>query len=197
MANRLQTIASFDALPQAQIARDALIRAGIQAVLTDQETVSLFWHLSNAIGGIKVQVLEENAERAVAILEESLGPAEDVDPDELAEEAEAAAREEEEGASPSPQLVAPSFAGNTAVVAPQASCSRDDYARRAFFMAWLGLAFPPVWVFVLYFFLNAAFGQGELSRRGRYQLCVMGALMVFASIAFWLILRAVANVARP
>lgn len=62
------TIATFDTAPKAELAKNALADAGIHATLTDGEIVAMEWMLSNAIGGIKVQVPEEDVERAALIL---------------------------------------------------------------------------------------------------------------------------------
>ncbi len=94
MAGKLVTIATFDLAGQAHIAKNALEAVGIKSVLADEQTVAMDWLLSNAIGGIKVQVLEEDAERAVAALEESLGSDEPVDEEMMAAEAEAAEKED-------------------------------------------------------------------------------------------------------
>src|SRR5436309_3053264 len=101
MGTRLVTIATFDQAAQARLAQNALREAGIQAAVSDESLIAMDWLLSNAVGGVKVQVREEDAEKAVGVLErefgangELLGPAERVDPEELAAEAEAAAPEE-------------------------------------------------------------------------------------------------------
>lgn len=181
MADRLVTIATFDAPTQAQIARGALEDAGIDAVLTDENTVTLFWSLSNAVGGIKVQVREADAERAVAVIEEALGPDEVVDPEELATEAEAAVREDETEL-PDDRHAPANTATTDGAFAP-APGSREDYARRLFFAAWLTMVVPPLPFYALYLFLNAAFGEGELSPRGRLNLFV-GAFPTTIGLAF-------------
>lgn len=73
MDRRMTTIASFDLAPQAQLAKNALDAAGIPAVVADSEIVAMDWLISNAVGGVKVQVWEEDAERAAAVLAEALG----------------------------------------------------------------------------------------------------------------------------
>jgi hypothetical protein len=166
MGDRLVTVATFDGPTQAQLARGVLADAGIRAVLTDEETVSLFWHLSNAVGGIKVQVMEADADRAVAALEAALGPDGDADP-----AVTAAAETEDEPPAPPPTAAAVAAVEDAPAPPPG---SREDYARRLFFAAWFGLALPPIWFFALYLFLNAAFGEGELTPRGRYNLLVGG-----------------------
>jgi len=62
------TIATFDTAPKAELAKNALGDAGISATLADGEIVAMEWMLSNAIGGIKLQVAGEDADRAALIL---------------------------------------------------------------------------------------------------------------------------------
>jgi hypothetical protein len=92
MSRRLMTVASFDIPAQAQIAKNALEAAGIQVVTADSEIVAMDWLISNAVGGVKVQVWEEDAERAAAVLDEKLGDeaglvSGDLDEDELTRQA--------------------------------------------------------------------------------------------------------------
>ena len=102
MAGRLVTIATFDQAAQARLAENALKEAGIQAAVSDETLVAMDWLLSGAVGGVKVQVWEEDAERAVAVLENQFGAngegfgGADVAPEELAAQAEATADGEEE-----------------------------------------------------------------------------------------------------
>ena len=62
------TIASFDFIIDAEIARGRLRAEGIEAELVDQHLVQTDWLYSLAVGGIKLQVAAEHAERAEAIL---------------------------------------------------------------------------------------------------------------------------------
>ena len=199
MAGRLVTIATFENTAQAQVAKIALEAEEIPAVLGDEMTVDLFWNLSNAIGGVKVQVLEEDAERAVEILERELGPdgSGSIDEEQLASEAEAAAREDEDPvAETSPGSVPALPKPDASAVPPEKEepppSDRDWHARGLFFIAWIALAFPPVWFFALYFFLKAAFGAGPISPHGRYNLFVGGMVTALGSmwilvflLAFW------------
>ncbi len=68
--NSLVTVATFDNLPKAEMARILLNQDGLVAVLTDGNMVATDWLLSNAIGGIKLQVAVEDADRALLILNE-------------------------------------------------------------------------------------------------------------------------------
>jgi Zn finger protein HypA/HybF involved in hydrogenase expression len=62
------TLARFATIGEAEIARGALRAAGIEAVFADEATVSINWLYSNALGGIKLQIREEDLERARAVL---------------------------------------------------------------------------------------------------------------------------------
>lgn len=104
MGTRLVTIATFDQAAQARMAKNVLDEAGIRVAVSDETLVAMDWLLSNAVGGIKVQVWEEDADRAVELLEQKLGsgaePEADITPEELAAQAEAAARESEVAQKP-------------------------------------------------------------------------------------------------
>ena len=62
------TIATFDFLPQAEIARGRLLAEGIDASLADPHLVQTDWLYSITVGAIKLQVTDDDAERALAIL---------------------------------------------------------------------------------------------------------------------------------
>lgn len=174
MAGKLVTIARFDLAGQAHIAKNSLEAAGIKSVLADEQTVAMDWLLSNAIGGIKVQVLEEDAERAVTALEESLGTDDEpVDEEALAAEAAAAEVEDEiEPATPTPPEPAP-IPDQARPQKPE----RDEYARRLFLTTVFSIAFPPLWFYAIYLFLNAALGEGTITQQGRIDLLRGSAIM--------------------
>lgn len=69
MPGELVTVATFDTFPEADLARHHLEAAGIRVSLMDETMGGMFWELSNAIGGIKLQVLQEDEPKAVEILE--------------------------------------------------------------------------------------------------------------------------------
>ena len=54
--DELVTVAAYDDAVSAGLALNRLNEAGLPAVLSDENTVAMDWLLSNAIGGIKVQV---------------------------------------------------------------------------------------------------------------------------------------------
>jgi hypothetical protein len=183
MGRRLVTIATFDQAAQARLAKNVLDEAGIQSAVNDEQLVAMDWLLSNAVGGVKVQVWEEDAERAVSVLEGELGPKGEgvgaaASLEELAAEAEATTPdegEEVEPAPPAPETPEP----------PPSPDSRDEFARRSVFTAIVGLLVIPVGIY--FPLLDAAGGEGELSQRGRLNLLI--ASLITASSLGWLFLH--------
>lgn len=188
MAGKLVTIATFEQSARAHLARGVLEEAGIKAVVTDEAVVTMDWLLGGAVGWVKVQVLEENADRAVAVLEEALGiDAGPVDEAALAAEAEAAGEADAaEKLQPEPVAVAP--IAEVGTVASEALSERDEYARRAFLAAFFSLAFAPLWFYALYLFFNAAFGIGLISDAGRKKVILSGCFLALGlPLAFFVI----------
>jgi hypothetical protein len=66
----LITVASYPDAIKAHLARGRLEAEGIPAVVADEHYVSANWMMSNALGGVKVQVSERMVERAVQVLRE-------------------------------------------------------------------------------------------------------------------------------
>ena len=62
------TIAAFREPAHAHIARGFLDSAGIPAEVADEYVVGIHWLYSNAVGGVKLNVPEEHAERASSLL---------------------------------------------------------------------------------------------------------------------------------
>jgi hypothetical protein len=177
VGKRLVTVASFDQPAQARLAQNALTDAGIAAAVSDESIVAMDWLLSNAVGGVKVQVWEEDAEKAVDVLESKFGKDGEglqgnVSLEELTREAESATPDKgEEPELPSPEPDAPEKP-------PTAPDSRDNFARKLVFTAFLGLVFPPFLFYAVYLFLNAAFGEGSLSSGGRLNLWIGGVTLL-------------------
>jgi hypothetical protein len=93
MTNDLVTIASYASPVEAEIAKNRLESSEIPAFLVGENTVNMAWHLTNAVGGIRLQVSQADADEARAILrcpneeaEASQGEPLWVDADELDEE---------------------------------------------------------------------------------------------------------------
>ena len=68
MREKLVTVGTFDMPTEAHLAKGLLEANGLEAFLADELTVGVAWHLSNAVGGIKLQVPETDVERATGIL---------------------------------------------------------------------------------------------------------------------------------
>ena len=73
MANKLVTICNFsygsDPTSEAELARIKLEANGIRCFLAGKNFVSMYWLLSSLDQGIKLQVRESDAEKALEILE--------------------------------------------------------------------------------------------------------------------------------
>lgn len=115
------TIARYSWPHEAQIARAKLESEGVPVFVADEHTVSVNWLLSGAVGGIRVQVPEEHAARAVEILQRDDSEAVEA----LAEDPE------EEWEEPEPRC--PACGGALAMHTP---------GRRPAFLSWLFLGFP-------------------------------------------------------
>lgn len=70
MAGGLVTIAQYRDLPEAGLAKSKLEASGIACFLDNEYTVGANWLYSNALGGVKLNVPDEDAEEAKAIIEE-------------------------------------------------------------------------------------------------------------------------------
>jgi hypothetical protein len=74
-SSALVTLQHFRDIPQALLAKGKLESAGIECLLADGNLVRMDWLLSNAIGGLRLQVQEKDLETARALLNEPI-PAE-------------------------------------------------------------------------------------------------------------------------
>ena len=63
------TIESYDKVYQAQVAKLALEQEGIECFLENETIISMDWFLSNAVGGVKLQVASEDSDTAFRILQ--------------------------------------------------------------------------------------------------------------------------------
>lgn len=68
MPGRLVTLQSYAMPWQADLAGARLAAEGIPFFLKDAHTVSINWLYSTALGGVKLQVLDADADRARAVL---------------------------------------------------------------------------------------------------------------------------------
>ena len=68
----LVTLEHFRDIPQALLAKGKLESAGIECLLADGNLVRMDWLLSNAIGGLRLQVREKDLATARALLDEPI-----------------------------------------------------------------------------------------------------------------------------
>jgi hypothetical protein len=66
----MTTIATFPTPEDAHLFRAFLESRGIEGFLLDEYITQLFWHYSNAIGGVRFAVHDEDADEAVSVYQE-------------------------------------------------------------------------------------------------------------------------------
>lgn len=67
--NRLSVSVKVQFPSEAEIARARLEAEAIPAIITQSEIVDMNWTLSNAVGGVKLCVREQDVEKALAVLD--------------------------------------------------------------------------------------------------------------------------------
>lgn len=72
MAEELVTLWRYRDLPEALVARSKLDSQEVWCVLADDNIVRLDWFWSNAVGGVRLQVADDDAEYAMALLAEEI-----------------------------------------------------------------------------------------------------------------------------
>jgi len=68
---KLVIVQRYRDMPQALIAKSILDSAGLQSFLSDDNVLRMDWMISNAVGGAKLLVREEDAESARALLKQN------------------------------------------------------------------------------------------------------------------------------
>ena len=68
--NDFVTITTYDDYVTANFEKQKLEENGITCYLADENTIAIQWTLNNAMGGIKLRVLEEDLEKATKVLNE-------------------------------------------------------------------------------------------------------------------------------
>src|SRR5262249_26480087 len=129
--------------------------AGIGACLADQEAVGMVGYLTNAFGGVKLQVAERDSHDAIAILAET-----------AVAEAPPAGEPTE---SPSPgesQQWAPPDTEPEEETEP-ASTPREENADRAWRGSLLGVLVPPLQFYVFWLLIKVLLSKDRLEPRRR------------------------------
>jgi hypothetical protein len=68
MAQEPVTVQRYRDLPEAMVAQGMLASAGIDSYLRDENTIRMDWMWSQAMGGVRLEVAEEDAEAALELL---------------------------------------------------------------------------------------------------------------------------------
>lgn len=187
MSQRYRTVAAFDVAYKADLVKAALEDAGIPAVVTDREIVSMEWLLANAVNGVKVQVTEDLEEKALAVVEALYRDGFDrstLTDEELTRQALEAAPAEADPHDPPPSA----SADGTDPQPDPNRIDRDQYARRFMLCSVFSLMFPPLAFFAIYLGLAAVFGSGPMSSVG-WQRVGFGVVFggVLAGVVTWLV----------
>ena len=69
MDDKLVTVASFSEPIKAHLASAKLEAEGIEYFIIDENIVGMYWLYSQAVGGVKLQVREKDAEKATQLLQ--------------------------------------------------------------------------------------------------------------------------------
>jgi len=69
MTDKLITIATFSQPIEAHVLKTKLESEEIECFIADENTVTMNWLYSNAIGGVKLQVKKSDFKRAIAIIQ--------------------------------------------------------------------------------------------------------------------------------
>lgn len=77
MSSNLVVIATFNNSVEASLTQQLLEENEVVSWLKDEATVNVAWHLTIAVGSIKLMVREEEAHKAMAIIEEYQASLED------------------------------------------------------------------------------------------------------------------------
>ena len=173
MAGKMVTVATFDMPTEAHLAKGLLEANGLTAFLADELTVGVAWHLSNAIGGVKLQVAEDDVEHAASIL----AAREDRSIEAGAELTNVAEMDESEGDPP-----------------PSAGDNAVDRAVRAALLGLILFPFFPLYFYSLWLLGRLTFSSVKVSphKRRRMRLAVLLNLpmLVFLGVAvLWLVQR--------
>jgi hypothetical protein len=184
MSDELATIAMFWSPVEANLAKGRLEAAGITAFLQGEEAVAMNWLLSNALGGIKLQVAAQDLERAQACLAEVRSTASET-PDEAAVQAET--EPGSTGREPGPAAPADEEAEPAPTV-------REQNADRAWRGAVFGLVFLPLQLYVFYLLVKVYVSEDVLRDEHRRRAWLACGINLPLMVGFCVLVRALLSV---
>lgn len=124
----LVTLRTFDNYVTAHIVKARLEAEGIACVLKDENTVVMQWHISNAIGGIKLQVARCDVATAEHILQVT--------------EQETRARQSTVGFWDEEDMDQLDPNNRICIHCGSKNTRKEDYNKKPAFLSWLLLGFP-------------------------------------------------------
>jgi hypothetical protein len=203
MSSPLKTIANFLTPEDAEVARVALENEGVPAFLEGVTTIGMLWYLGNAIGWVKLQVMEEDEKRAREILSQKTDDLENVSLDvlvcpkcgvdippgfEVCWKCQSPLEGEKEANRLEPPTISPGEQDQELAV--KETDPGDAMAWRAFCAAVLGLfVCPPLLtIYSVWLLLKIAFREPTLSSKGnRSYYVAMFIDFAILSMAGWMI----------
>lgn len=166
MSEELVTVATVPDASLAAVLCASLETEGIRAFAANAEIAAMNWALTNAVGGVHVQVAAKDASRARNLLDEA--------------RREQIRSEMDEDEDPDyPEAPPPN--------------AREDLAQRAFRAALMGLIFFPLQFYAIWLLWNVIWEEGELRPAARRSAWLAGLLLIpiltIIAVGTWLGLR--------
>lgn len=149
--SRLVTIATFGTPIEAGIAQNALEAAGIRSFMLDDHLAGMNWAFTNAIGGVKLQVTDDDAPMAMKVLDDDT-------PVEFPDEAEVF----DDGFGNGPHVE--EMEDSEKPLTPAEEDADRVYRAAIFGIAFLPLQFYVSWLLLRIFFSNESLRPKQLSR---------------------------------
>lgn len=185
MRHRLITLATYWSSFEANLAKNDLESAGIRAFLADDKLVGMMWHLTSAVWGIKLQVEDCDAERALAILAEH-------------EARDETAEEEAVHVAPTIDAPPPRECDEADEADPEWSLTqRDQNAERALKASMFGYLFFPLEFFALWLLLKVVASPERLGPAKRRQAIVATVLFLPWLLVALLLIRGLLDTRIP
>jgi hypothetical protein len=183
----LATVATFWSSVEANLARNRLAAEGISSCLQGEEAVAMTWSLTNAVGGILLQVQARDVERALACLGESRA---DTDP--ALDEGERWSDTGLDGGNEEPDAV-----GREPGDEEPPPTRREENADRAWRGAFLGLLFLPLQLYVSWLLLGVFLSEELLRGKHRRHAWWAAAVNLPLMVVFGLVLRSLVELFLP
>ena len=182
MNEKLVTIATYQMPSEAGFARSRLEEAGFKCTLTNENLAALNWILTNAVGGIALQVLESDAERASEILRYAA----ELQPETLAEPDQDDELIEEGTSAPGLDIYSQGPLEEDEEDYPLLS-AREQNADRLFKAALFSMLFPLIFPWAAILLVQVVFSHEPLRGKHKRDGLIGGAITLFALLIFALI----------